>query len=183
MKIDNSSKKSKLEEFTKNPRKALWKLSLPMMLGMSVQAIYMLVDTAFVGKWVGGVALASLGYIFPFFFIIMGITFGLGSGSTTLIAQYIGANDKKNATTTAEQTILIGIIIGIVIILFGYLYGDLLLAMQGANSETISVALDYFNIMLGGSIFMILSIFFSFYIIWRRRNDVSYESDGYGYYP
>ena len=66
-----------------------------MMAGMSVQAIYMLIDTAFIGKWVGGNALAGLGIIFPPLFIIMGITFGLGSGATTVIAQSIGEKNKE----------------------------------------------------------------------------------------
>ena len=82
-----NNNKNKLELFKANPSKALWTLSVPMMLGMSVQAIYMLVDTAFIGKWVGGEALTGLGIIFPPMFIIMGITFGLGSGATTVIAQ------------------------------------------------------------------------------------------------
>ena len=99
MNINNKEKESRLEEFTKNPKKALWTLSLPMMLGMSVQAMYMLADTAFVGRMIvdnkntdfieNSGALASLGYVFPFLFIIMGIAFGLGSGATTIIAQFI----------------------------------------------------------------------------------------------
>ena len=89
------NKQSRLDEFINNPQKALFTLSLPMMAGMSVQAIYMLIDTAFIGKWVGGNALAGLGVIFPPLFIIMGITFGLGSGATTVIAQMIGKKDKK----------------------------------------------------------------------------------------
>ena len=120
MAIDNKQKESRLEEFLKDPKKALWQLSLPMMFGMSVQAIYMMADTAFVGRMIGGTALASLGYVFPYFFILMGITFGLGSGATTVIAQFIGREDKKNADVTAEHTILLGMIIGVIIIIIGY---------------------------------------------------------------
>ena len=47
----SNNNKNKLEIFKANPSKALWTLSIPMMLGMSVQAIYMLIDTAFIGKW------------------------------------------------------------------------------------------------------------------------------------
>ena len=93
--MENKPKESRLEEFMSDPIRALWKLSIQMMFGMAVQAVYMLVDTAFIGKWVGGTALAALGYVFPLLFVLMGITFGLGSGATTVIAQYIGAKDKK----------------------------------------------------------------------------------------
>ena len=111
--MELNKKESRLEEFIENPNKSLWKLSLPMMFGMSVQAIFMMADTAFVGRMIGGVALASLGYVFPYFFILMGITFGLGSGATTVIAQYIGAKDKNKADNAAVHTIFLGIIIGI----------------------------------------------------------------------
>ena len=158
--MNNLKEESRLSEFIDNPKKALWQLSLPMMFGMAVQAIYMLVDTAFIGKWVGGTALASLGYIFPFLFILMGITFGLGSGATAVISQYIGAKDKKNADNAAEHTILLGSVIGFIIICLGFLFGEQLIAIQGANNETIKVALEYFYIMIGGSIFMVFSVFF-----------------------
>ena len=93
--------KSKLETFIQNPKKALWKMTLPFFLGLSVQSVYMLMDTMFVGKFLtrDGImensalqqqlsqsALDAMGVIFPLMFIIMGLTFGLGSGVTTLIA-------------------------------------------------------------------------------------------------
>ena len=97
------NKQNRLDEFINNPQKALFTLSLPMMAGMSVQAIYMLIDTAFIGKWVGGNALAGLGVIFPPLFIIMGITFGLGSGATTVIAQMIGKKAIDSARILVEN--------------------------------------------------------------------------------
>ena len=119
--MDIQPKESRLEEFITDPKKAMWKLALPMTFGMAVQAIYMLADTAFVGRMIGGTALAALGYVFPFLFIIMGITFGVGSGATTVIAQFIGAKDKKNADIAAEHTIVIGLIIGELVWVLGYL--------------------------------------------------------------
>ena len=104
--MNPSTSTSKLDKFIQNPKKALWTLSIPMMLGMSVQAIYMLIDTAFIGKWVGGDALAGLGLVFPPMFIIMGITFGLGSGATTVIAQSIGEEEKEKADNAAEHIIV-----------------------------------------------------------------------------
>ncbi|MFQ6610200.1 MAG: MATE family efflux transporter, partial [Fidelibacterota bacterium] len=155
-----NQKESRLSEFITNPRAAVWKLSIPMMLGMMVQAVYMLVDTAFIGKWVGGSALAGLGYVFPIMFIVFGITFGLGSGITTVIAQYIGKNEKKNADNAAEHSLLLGVIISILVLILGLTQGDHFIAVQGADSEVLGDALTYFHIMIGGSVFMIISIFF-----------------------
>ena len=94
------------------------------MLGMSVQAIYILIDTAFIGKWVGSNALAGLGLIFPPMFIIMGITFGLGSGATTVIAQEIGKGKKQLADNAAEHIIILGIILSIIFIMIGIFWRD-----------------------------------------------------------
>ena len=152
--------KNRLDEFIKNPKISLWKLSVPMMLGMSVQAIYMLIDTAFIGHWVGGDALAALGYIFPIFFIILGITIGLGTGVTTVIAQYIGAEDKESADNSAEHSILLAGILGIIILLGGFFFGQIILSLQGASGQALDYANDYYPIMLVGSVFMVFAVFF-----------------------
>ena len=86
--------KNRLNEFIENPTSSLWKLAIPMMFGMLIQSIYMLTDTAFIGRWGGADALAALGYVFPYMFIIMGITFGLAAGSTAIIAKFIGKKEE-----------------------------------------------------------------------------------------
>ena len=151
---------SRLQKFIDNPTLSLWKLSIPMMFGMSVQAIYMLIDTAFIGNWVGWKALTGLGVVFPALFIIMGVTFGLGSGATTVIAQSIGENNKEKADSFAEHTVLLGIILSIIFIIIGYLFGEKILLSQGAQLESFQHASDYFFTMLIGTPFMILGIFF-----------------------
>ena len=152
--------KNRLEEFISSPKKSLWKLSVPMMLGMSVQAIYMLIDTAFIGNWVGFKALTGLGFVFPPMFIIMGITFGLGSGATALIAQFIGSDEREKATDVAEHILFLGIFLGIILNIISFLIGDKIISFQGASSDTLKYSLDYFYIMIIGSIFMILGVFF-----------------------
>tara|TARA_Y100001970_G_scaffold259351_1_gene340205 strand:+ start:11843 stop:13189 length:1347 start_codon:yes stop_codon:yes gene_type:complete len=152
--------KNKLNNFIKNPERSLWRLSIPMMLGMSVQAIYMLIDTAFIGRWVGWQALTGLGVVFPALFIIMGITFGLGSGATTVIAQSIGEKNKTKADSTAMHTIILGIFLSFIFIITGMLLGEYILSSQGAKDESLGYASDYFFTMIIGTPFMILGIFF-----------------------
>ena len=48
---DSQNNQSKLESFIQNPKKALWKMTLPFLLGLSVQSLYMLMDVMFVGKF------------------------------------------------------------------------------------------------------------------------------------
>ena len=123
----------------------------------------MLVDTMFVGKFVSNssAALDAMGLIFPLMFIVMGLTFGLGSGATTLIAQYIGAKNKKIADNIASHTLLIGIILPIIVVALVLALGENIINLfDNTDEETLKYANDYFNIMAFGTIFMVLAIFF-----------------------
>ncbi len=150
--------KNRLNEFIENPTSSLWKLAVPMMFGMLIQSIYMLTDTAFIGRWVGADALAALGYVFPYMFIIMGITFGLAAGSTAIIAKLIGKKEKENAEIAAGQTILIGVTVSIIIILITLIFRENIFSIQNAKGPSVLYAIDYFKILSTGSIFMILSM-------------------------
>ena len=116
--------KNRLEEFISNPKRSLWKLALPMMFGMMVHSIYMLTDTYFIGNLVGNDALSALGYVFPYMFIIMGLTFGLGAGVTAVIARFIGEQSKLKADIASGQTILMGTVISIGIIVFTFFFKE-----------------------------------------------------------
>ena len=157
------SNSSKLKEFIENPRLGLWKMTLPFLIGLTVNSLYMLVDTMFVGKFVSNssAALDAMGLIFPLMFIVMGLTFGLGSGATTLIAQYIGAKNKKIADNIASHTLLIGIILPIIVVALVLALGENIINLfDNTDEETLKYANDYFNIMAFGTIFMVLAIFF-----------------------
>ena len=154
---------SKLQDFIDDPKKGLWKMTFPFLIGLTVNSLYMLVDMMFVGKFVSNssAALDAMGLIFPLMFIVMGLTFGLGSGATTLIAQFIGAKDKKTADNVASHTLLIGIIFPIIVITLVLTLGDSIIQLfDNTDEDTLRYATEYFNIMALGTIFMVLAIFF-----------------------
>jgi len=153
------SSNSKLQSFIQNPNISLWKLTIPMTIGLFVNSIYILVDTYFLGSKIGTSAISALGYVMPFYFIIMGITFGLAAGTTTMIAQYIGKQDKHRAELVAQNSILMACFFSIFILSFIYLFGKPLLSLQVKGTGILTLALDYFYIMAFGSIFLIFSIF------------------------
>ena len=152
-------KESKLSEFIAHPNKSLWKLAIPMTLGLFVNSIYILVDTYFIGAMpeIGTSAISALGYVMPFYFVIMGITFGLASGTTAVIAQYIGKGNKNKANETAHNSLFIATIMSIINFLFIYFLGKEALMLQGleSESEVLNLATQYFYVMAYGSIFMI----------------------------
>ena len=154
-----TEKESRLDQFAKNPKRALWSLAIPMMIGMSVQNIYQIVDMIFVGR-LGSEAIAALAFNLPLLFFAIGIIFGLGSGVTAVIAQYIGMKNKRNADNAAEHSILMGVILSGIFTLIGWLYGKDLLLLLGTPDNILTDAYNYFIILVSGIIFMVLGVFF-----------------------
>lgn len=153
-----NTKNSRLDSFIDNPRKAIWTLGLPVMTGMAVQTLYSIVDMLFVAR-ISVNAIAALGFNLPLFWMAMGISFGLGTGVTAVIARFIGAKDHKAATNVAEHGLLLGLIIGGIFSAAGLLFGKDILILLGTPEELLGDTLSYFRVISGGFIFMITGIF------------------------
>ena len=155
----NSNTKSRLNTFLSNPPKALWSLAIPIMFGMGVQTLYNLVDMIFIGR-LGGEAIAGIAFNMPLFFLILGLTMGLGTGVTASIARFIGQDNKKEADNSAEHALFMAIIISIVLCSVGLLFGEEILAFFGAKGNIKILAWEYLHVMCIGMPFMIFSGFF-----------------------
>lgn len=154
-----TERSSRLEEFIANPRGALWRLALPVMIGMSVQTVYMLADMYFVGQ-VSSQALAALAFNMPLIFLAIGIIFGLGSGVTSVIARYIGAREKKLADSSAEHAVALGLVLSLSFTAAAYVWGRELLAALGVPDGLMVLAWGYFRILASGYVFLVMSVFF-----------------------
>ncbi len=152
------SKTSRLDSFINNPRKAIWTLGLPVMTGMAVQTLYSIVDMLFVAR-ISVHAIAALGFNLPLFWMAMGISFGLGTGVTAVIARFIGAKNHDSAANVAEHGLLLGLIIGGLFSAAGLLFGENILILLGTPAELMADTLAYFQVIAGGFIFMITGIF------------------------
>ncbi|MBC8174917.1 MAG: MATE family efflux transporter [Candidatus Marinimicrobia bacterium] len=157
--ITPKEKSSRLKEFISNPRKGLWTLAIPTMLGMVVQTVYIIVDMIFVGR-VSGEALTALAFNMPLIFFATGISFGLGIGVTATIAKFIGAERKQSADNSAEHAVMLGVIIGSFFTFIGLLWGKRFLSTLGVPPNLLELAWSYFRIMATGHIFVVMSIFF-----------------------
>ena len=138
-----------------DPKKAIIKLSMPMIVAMSVQTIYNLVDAI----WVAGLgtdALAAIGFFFPFFFLIMSLATGLGAGGGSAVSRMIGRRNKKEADDIAAHTMVMMLIMGIVFTIPFFFLSDSLFALLGAGSAT-AMTVAYARIIFAGT----LIIFFA----------------------
>jgi len=153
------NKTSRLDGFIDNPSKALWTLAFPIMAGMGIHTLYTIVDMIFIGR-LGGDAIAAVAFNMPLFFLVLGLSFGVGSGVTASIARFIGAKDKVNADNTAEHAVALGLIISTILTTFGLIYGEGLLQRLGATESVLPLSWDYLKVSLIGLPFMVFSTFF-----------------------
>ncbi len=133
-----------------DPKKAILKISVPMMLAMMVQSAYNIVD----GIWVAGLgadSLAAVGLFFPFFFIVMGLGAGIGIGGSSAISRRIGARDKISADNTANHTIIIGVLISLMISLSLIPFLNGLFTSLSGGANVARLATEYGTVMLGGT--------------------------------
>jgi putative MATE family efflux protein len=151
--------RSRLKVFLDNPSKALWSLAIPIMFGMGIQTLYNLVDMLFIGR-LGGNAITGIAFNMPLFFLVLGLTMGLGTGVTAAIARFIGEDNKKQADNCAEHAVFIAFIISITLSSVGLLFGKDILSLFGASGEILNLGWEYLHVMCVGMPFMIFSGFF-----------------------
>ena len=97
-----------------NPKKALLKMSVPLIISLLISSLYNLIDA----MWVSGLgadALAGVGFVTPIFMILIGFGNGLGAGSAFALSKYIGEKNKKKADNASVHAIFIMVIVSIII--------------------------------------------------------------------
>ena len=134
-------KNENIEMITGDPKKAINKLSLPIIASMFLIFANNIIDSIWVAG-LGADALAALGYITPLFMILVGFGNGLGAGGNSLISRYIGAEDKRSANNAAIHNLILSIIVSVIISIIFLVSMESLLKMMGAVS-VLKYAMDY----------------------------------------
>lgn len=131
--------------------KLLYKLSLPAIVGMMVQALYNIVDTIFVGKGVGTLGISSIAIVFPIQMLIMAIGQMIGVGGGSRISRRMGQGDREGTGYTLGNMIILAGMAGIIIMGIGELAAVPLLRVFGTTESMLPYAKDYFQIIILGS--------------------------------
>lgn len=138
-------------DFTVGPiGRALGLLAIPMMLEMGMEAIFAVVDIAFVSR-LGTNAIAAVGLTEALVTVLYAISIGLGMGVTAMISRRIGARDQEGAAQVAGQAIWVGTALAIVIGIFGVIFAADLLRLMGASEDVIAEGKGFTAMLLGGS--------------------------------
>lgn len=144
---------------------SLWKkiffFALPLAASSILQQLFNAADSAVVGRFAGSEALAAVGANTPVTSLFINALVGLSIGANVIIAQYIGADDKKHIGKTIQTAILFSILGGIVIGIIGLLLADQILMMVGTPDNVIHLGSIYLRIYFLGVPFISLFNFAS----------------------
>lgn len=149
-----------------SPKKAMIKVSVPVMIALFFQSVYNLVDTFWVSG-LGSEALAAVGLAFPFFIGLMAIATGIGIGSGSAISRAIGSKDKKRADKFATHAIVIAVILSFAVWILIPLMKPIFMLM-GADESLASMTAGYMNPF----------IFFAFFIFLLNVGNSLLNSEG-----
>ncbi len=128
----------------------LLKLSLPAFFGMFVMTLYNVVDTIFIGHYVGPLGIAGLSIVFPLQMFSMGIGQMVGMGGASLISRLIGAGDISRSERALGNAITANIVLSAIITIVGLVNIDFWLSLMGSSETILPYARDYMAIILLG---------------------------------
>ncbi|NEV94518.1 MATE family efflux transporter [Psychroflexus sp. YR1-1] len=130
--------------------KLLIKQAVPASIGILVMSINILVDTIFVGNWIGSIAIAAINVVLPVSFFIAALGMAIGIGGSSIISRALGANDDKKALKTFGNQITITLLVTITMVVIGLTFIDELIPAFGGKGEIFDPAKIYYRVVLYG---------------------------------
>lgn len=150
--------------------RAVFLLSVPMILEMSMESVFGVLDALFVGR-IGPDAVAAVGVTESLLTLIFAVALGLSLSTTAMVARRVGEGDEDGAAVAAVQSIALGVIVSVPIAVVGALAGGRLLALMGAPAGVAEGGRGYAAWILGGSSTILL--LFLINAIFRGAGDAS----------
>ena len=140
----------------KNIAGLMWKFFWPAFIGVTVNALYNVVDRIFIGRGVGSLALSGLSVVFPIMILVAAFGMLIGIGAGVRISINLGKKEFNLAERVLGNSFILMIIVGLVVTVIGFMVKTPMLRSFGANDQTIGYAQDYLNIILLGSVFQVV---------------------------
>lgn len=134
--------------------KLLLEQAVPASIGILVMSIYMIVDTIFVGQYVGAVAIGAITVVLPISFLISSIGMAIGIGGASIISRALGNENTTKAKKVFGNQITLTFVLAFFAIIFGYYFQLQILNLFGGKGEILPYATEYFQIILLGVPFL-----------------------------
>ncbi|MFN8248812.1 MAG: MATE family efflux transporter [Ferruginibacter sp.] len=136
-------------------RRAVLLLAIPMMLEMSMESVFALVDIYFVGH-LGKHAVSTVGLTESVITIVYSLAMGVSMAAAAMVARRVGEKNPDAASKAAMQSIIVSLLITIGLSIPGVLYAPEILKLMGAEPTVIETGAGYTRIVMGGSLVIML---------------------------
>ena len=136
----------------------LLRMSLPVFFSMFVTVLYNIMDTIFIGRYVGSLGIAGLSIVFPIQMLSIGIGEMTGMGGASLVSRLIGAGNIPRAERAIGNAITTTIVLSAILMTAGLANPDFWLRLMGSSETILPYARDYMTIILIGMFFMIFAM-------------------------
>ena len=144
-------KSERSEALGKDPISTLLiKQALPASIGILVMSLNILVDTIFVGNWIGSIAIAAINVVLPVSFFIAALGMAIGIGGSSIISRALGANDPNKALKTFGNQITITLLLTVSMVILGLVFINELIPAFGGMGDIFEPAKIYYRIVLYG---------------------------------
>jgi len=130
--------------------KLLIRHAVPSSIGILVMSLNILIDTIFVGQWIGPDAIAAINVVLPVSFFIAALGMSIGVGGASIISRALGNNEKKKAITTFGNQLTMTLLMTIVLVFFGLIFVDFIIPLFGGKGNLFLPAKIYYTIILYG---------------------------------
>ncbi|UII81429.1 MATE family efflux transporter [Flagellimonas sp. CMM7] len=136
--------------------KLLIKQAVPASIGILVMSLNVLVDSIFVGNWIGSIAIAAINVVLPVSFFIAALGMAIGIGGSSIISRALGAENKEKALKTFGNQITLTLLVTISMVALGLYFVDDLIPAFGGKGTIFAPAKIYYTIILYGVPFLAL---------------------------
>ncbi|MDT0689685.1 MATE family efflux transporter [Salegentibacter sp. F188] len=136
--------------------KLLIQQAAPASVGILVMSLNILIDTIFVGNWIGPIAIAAINVVLPVSFFIAALGMSIGIGGSSIISRALGAEQQEKALKTFGNQITLTLLLTITMVVVGLVYINELIPAFGGKGEIFEPAKVYYRVVLYGVPFLAL---------------------------
>lgn len=156
--MNHVRQKQKNNEYliTENPLTALWKFTIPMIIGSLFQQVYNMVDSIVVGRYVGQNALAAVGASAALTTVFICVAVGAGVGASVLVSRYFGSRNYADMRTTVSTAMIFFVALSIVLGALGVWTSRPIMELLNTPPETLDMAVEYLQIYFVGFPFLFM---------------------------
>jgi len=138
--------------------KLLFRQALPASIGILVMSLNILIDTIFVGQWIGSIAIAAINVVLPVSFFIAALGMAIGIGGSSIVSRSLGSDNIQKARHTFANQISLTILITVCFVFIGLYFIESIIPLFGGKGGIYEPSKIYYTIVLYGVPFLALSM-------------------------